>query len=374
MNLIYINSGDSSVMEAQVVSLLNYYIEHRFFANIYLLQGFANSQEKQVLEQKLNLTNFTIIWFRTYPNYSFFDFFNIRSLGFVLKKNKSIICESVIHVRGEKYGAYAYKLLKKNQFEKKLLVDIRGVSYEEILYYYNGNTLFKRNKLNGAKRSLNSLKNSCKITVVSNTLKKYLLTHFNYHKEYLYINANIAGELFKYNKDLRYKTREKLGIQENEIVAIFLSAGAANWQKEKDIVNQLQKLGIRILNLSAKKIDCQNIINLYVPFNSVHEYLSAADLGILWRDNNLVNNVASPSKFSEFICNGLPIVHNGTVDLVTDFIQKESAGIILNQIYDFTSENILHLKSINRTELSIKGRKSFGIEQIANSYRSLYEQ
>jgi len=45
-------------------------------------------------------------------------------------------------------------------------------------------------------------------------------------------------------------------------------------------------------------------------------YLNSADAAIIWRDKSIVNKVASPVKFSEFICCGLPIIANYSVDMI----------------------------------------------------------
>jgi len=47
-----------------------------------------------------------------------------------------------------------------------------------------------------------------------------------------------------------------------------------------------------------------------VPYEEVTKYLNAVDFAVVWRDNNIVNKVASPVKFSEYVCTGLPVIAN----------------------------------------------------------------
>ena len=46
------------------------------------------------------------------------------------------------------------------------------------------------------------------------------------------------------------------------------------------------------------------------------EYLSAADVAFIWRDHNIVIG-SRLRKFSEYLACGLPLIHNGSIDLVS---------------------------------------------------------
>ena len=61
------------------------------------------------------------------------------------------------------------------------------------------------------------------------------------------------------------------------------------------------------------------------------KYLNAADAAIIWRDKSIVNKVASPVKFSEYVCCGLPVIANKTVDMINNYILKNDCGLLTDR-------------------------------------------
>ena len=56
------------------------------------------------------------------------------------------------------------------------------------------------------------------------------------------------------------------------------------------------------MNKSKKELHHKNVINKFVDYYEIPNYLNAADIAVIWRENSIVNKVASPVKFSEYIC------------------------------------------------------------------------
>ena len=97
MDLIYINSGIGSVFASQVLELLNYYQSLNFFKKITLLCGVRDESEKKRAEELLSSSNFDVIFYRTFPNYPFFNSIAVKHLAkAILKVQVSIY--TVIHV------------------------------------------------------------------------------------------------------------------------------------------------------------------------------------------------------------------------------------------------------------------------------------
>lgn len=372
MKIFYLNSGYSSVFDSQVLSLLEYYVQRKI-GDVILLQGYKNKKEKIILESKISKLQLPVIWFKTFPNYTWFDFLNYYSVSRLLGKNWKERHDSIIHIRGDKFGSIVAKYIIKTESPKHLLVDVRGALIEEYINYYKQKTFLKNNKV---KTTVNSYKilslNNIPITAVSERLRIYLQSKFNFKSENIVVNPNIASLKFQFNADKRLMIRQSLGISENERVAIALTGGGSAWQKDFLVVDRLLELGIKVINLSPKSINREGVINLLVPFSEVPNYLSASDIGIIWRDNNLVNNVASPSKFSEFAVNGLYIIHNGTIDLVTDYIYRNKFGAIVSDIGDITIERFKPIDLQEREKASVCGQNTFGIDFISRQYLESY--
>jgi hypothetical protein len=373
MNLIYINSGNSSVMEGQVLSLLDFYKQTGKIKKITLLQGCKNSTERTTLKTKLKTYNLHVVWFKTWPNYTVFQYLAYRSLSKVLN-NIDLDEQTIIHTRGEFYGAFVKQYLHKKKSGAKLLIDMRGLVAQEVKEYYNTNPLLKWNKIMLLKRTYGKIKTNTEITVISDAFKEHLVQNQGFDENNICVHPNIAGKQFTFNQEQRNKNRKQLNLNDDELVAICSSGGGEMWQKDYLAISHLVGLGIKVINLSSKNMEIQGVINKAVPFQDVPGYLAAADIAILWRDNNIINEIASPCKFSEFASMGLPVIHNKTVSLVTEFINSKGIGLIAESARDITEQNIRKFTSHNRNSAALTGRKIFGVEHIALSYLDTYQR
>ena len=88
----------------------------------------------------------------------------------------------------------------------------------------------------------------------------------------------------------------------------------------------------------------------------------------------MVNEVASPSKFSEFACMGLFVIHNGTVNLAKEYIMINKAGVIIDVPRQVREDAIIIPSLEIRKQNAKVGRKYFGIENIALSYLNNYNR
>ena len=101
--------------------------------------------------------------------------------------------------------------------------------------------------------------------------------------------------------------------------------------------------------------------------------MPAADIGILWRDRTFINYSASPSKLSEFAASGLFIIHNGSVNIAEEYIEKYGAGVIIEDMSNLNTNQIELIKQQNRIKNAISGQNMFGVNAIGNSYINLYK-
>ncbi len=91
-----------------------------------------------------------------------------------------------------------------------------------------------------------------------------------------------------------------------------------------------------------------------------------------FRNESIVNKVASPVKFSEYVCCGLPVISNSAVDQIKEFILTEDWGLIFENLNDLSPEKLSFLKLKDRNSIAKKGREKFGIETIVDKYLNTY--
>ena len=190
----------------------------------------------------------------------------------------------------------------------------------------------------------------------------------------IFLNHCIAGKDFAFSQVIRNQYRNKLKLASKDIVFVFMAGGISNWQNTQEIINSIAEKGYKLLNLSKQEIKINNVINLYVPYKEVPHYLNAADIGIVWRNSDTVNKVASPVKFSEYVCTGLPVIANNGVDLVNDYIGETGFGKIINNFNQIDNALIEKLRQLNRNTISNNAKGKFSIEVIANNYFEIYKK
>jgi glycosyltransferase involved in cell wall biosynthesis len=67
-----------------------------------------------------------------------------------------------------------------------------------------------------------------------------------------------------------------------------------------------------------------------VPHADVARYLAAADLGLLLRDKSIVNRVAAPVKFAEYLSCGVPVVLTEGIGDYSSLVRKLALGCVLS--------------------------------------------
>lgn len=369
--LVYIVSGIDSAFNSQVVAYLNFISNIEFFENIYLCVGInsvQNIDSLPLLNAKVDL-----LTFRKYPDYPLI----VRRTIYELKKVLQTIPideNTIVHTRNEMTGWIAYQALKtfKHQIPK-IYVDVRGSVKEEIFDFFNGSQIAKILKAILLKQVAQVYEKADAINVVSKELKNYLVNLYGVASSKISVIPCIANDNFVYDIKNRQTIRQKYGINDNEIVVVFASGGINLWQNADETIISFAGKGIKVLNLSKHIISHPNVISSYVPYNEMPKYLSAADIGIIFREQHIVNRVASPIKFAEYLACGLPVISNDGVEQIVDVVQTYGVGTIVTNLDELDEKIINDLRKINRQNIASIGQRLYGIQSNASLYISQYK-
>jgi hypothetical protein len=285
--LFYFCDGIGSVFDSQVLALLNAVNEKNVFRKVYLFLGISNEAQRNKYLKIKSSVEFEIVPFKSYPNYPVFNYLNRKSIKNALSLQSIDLSEVHFHTRGEMTAWHLSRIIK-SRFHKNIIPDIRGTSIEEIDEFYDMNKIQKFIKTYNNKLALQSLNKFAKISVVSGSLKEYLVNNYNVNPEKIFITPSLAGKDFTFNEEQRKKVRNELNLNEEDLLIVFSSGGTANWQNN-DPLTWLADKGFKVLNLSKKEIRHTNIINKFVSYSEMPEYLNAADAAIIWRDKSIVN-------------------------------------------------------------------------------------
>jgi hypothetical protein len=257
-------------------------------------------------------------------------------------------------------------ILKEQNWTKKVVFDARGAYEAEFEEYLN-----KVVKINDSIKTLeaNAILNSDFRLAVSSKLLDYWKINYSYKdNEHVVIPCTLDTKNRKdFPSELSIASAKKKFGFENEDIVLVYSGSAADWQSlyllDTYFLNQFQsnaKLKLLVLSkaditqLDLYKHFNNRIIQKWVNPSEVRSLLFAADYGILIREQAITNQVASPTKFAEYLNAGLNILISEKIGDFTEFTINEDCGILLeegnkNQIL----EKVTYDKKLHNAKLSI---------------------
>lgn len=375
--LIYVSSPyTGAVVEGQVYELLEYYKQQDWFEDVLLLQSFAGVQDKQKAEEILKNFTFRHKSFWMNPYYPHLHRKSVVSLREVM--NNEVTKDTVFHIRGGNFAWYVREALSREYKQLLILDEFRGLSSSEMSYVSGSNLIecfkswIKNNHITRCNLKMQA-DNRIDYTAVSPLLRETVAKNEGFDINRITVHPNIAATYFKYDKQQRRDIRREFGVADDQILVATSSGESGAWQKDLDIIDTLTAKGYIVINLSKKTIEKPNVISRFVPHKEMPAYLSACDAALLWRDDVLLNNVASPSKYSEFACMGLYVIHNNTVDIATRFIKENNCGQLVNHPYEINLSSSLFTED-ERKKRCDTGYGVFSIDIIANSYYKILKQ
>lgn len=155
--------------------------------------------------------------------------------------------------------------------------------------------------------------------------------------------------------------RKKLGFEESDIILVY-SGSDAGWQSfqlfdqflikvlEDNVnVKVLFLSGIDLNSLSSMKVYPDRISKMWVKPSEVIPILSSCDYGILIREKSVTNEVASPTKFAEYLIAGLSVLISEDLGDFSSFVVDNSCGIV---IHDLKKSICLEKVSIEKKKLN----------------------
>jgi glycosyltransferase involved in cell wall biosynthesis len=274
----------------------------------------------------------------------------------------------------------------------RVIADIRGFETEK----YNSKTIYTRFRLFifdfYAKLFLIC---SDKIFCVSNPLVLILSGRYKLRKkEQFAVFGGVADEnRFYYNEDLRAEMRKKYGVEDK---VLLLYSGMLNlpWQlpeKYFDFYSSISKeqtdLFLVLLTPNVElanelkiryKIEDTSILIKESSYPDLVKYYNMADFGLLFRKNETVNNVASPTKFSEYALCGLPVIISANIGDYSEYINTTGNGYVIQDVESIENESDSISRYIadsipDRRKIAASSKELFSKQSQVNRLLSIYK-
>jgi len=341
-----------------------------------------NKNELQKLNSEMSDLHISVI---TLPN-----------RGRFIKFLKAIICllreyleflPNIIHFRP--YQPILFSLLLRTIFGRrfKIIFDPRGAFPEE-----------QRQKRNWKQNSLYykllkileilALKKSDFTICMSKTLEQ----HYRgiWHRgNYAYIPPCVDFQRFDLYNGAKKDARNKYQIPANSLILLY--SGSFDWPwsiskicgeifskiKEKDpetylliLSNSEESKIIDILLTSG--IEKKDII-IYSPnYSEIPSLTNAADIGLVVREESIINKVAYPIKFLEYLASGIPVITTKANLFISQIAEDEKIGLIYRS---GNSDFMLKFEELVTREIRIRCKsfsKFHDIKEISKRYIKIY--
>lgn len=155
------------------------------------------------------------------------------------------------------------------------------------------------------------------------------------------LNSNFRASSFSNENIIEERTR--MGFGASDIIMVY-SGSTAGWQSFNtlgSLLGNVLKQGkhFKLLFLSGEDENITGmkeqfpgqVINKWLKHHEVQKVMAACDYGILFRDNSVTNQVASPTKFAEYLSAGLPVIISENLGDYSDFVNANKCGMVIKE-------------------------------------------
>lgn len=253
---------------------------------------------------------------------------------------------NIIHAQNLMAGFICALIKKIFSSNVKLIFDYHGVVPEEYLDFFPKDHLGYRCRKVMEKFTIH---NADHIICVSNAFKEYLASNFTVLPNSISVMPSCVGKNFLSDDAIsKSELKRKLGL-DDKIVLVY-SGNIGQWHSENQILSLCKNIVDRFPNVfiffmiadSASKIQLsQKMISMgfargsYNILNLAHEdvkyLLIASDIALLIRKKSVVNHVASPTKFAEYLATGLPVLLSAGIGDTAKIILDHNVGVLCDE-------------------------------------------
>lgn len=227
----------------------------------------------------------------------------------------------------------------------RIIYDVRGAVPEEISHYDKSYKSAIKKPLFTLLEKL-SISNASAINAVTKTLSEHVKRKCGRRADTV-IPCCVAA-LPPFSQAKRSSIRESLGFDDNSTIYVY-SGGVSKWQMFEETIALFGKILLkddtarflvltpdidRAASLLSKKLSEKTYRLMSLKQEDVTSYLMAGDVGFLLRDDIVVNNVAFPIKFGEYLSAGLSVITSPGLSEIARIISDEDLGIVVNPCND----------------------------------------
>jgi len=250
----------------------------------------------------------------------------------------------IVHAHGFDAGYLVEKALRNSRIPTVL--DLHGAYFWEKVNELGRSKLSLRDMSRARYHKQKMIDFADRIFCVSEYFRSYINDVYFASSEKIILTPSGVDVKPLPAKSERETLRKQLGLA-GKFVLVY--AGSTHrWQKIDDVFQLagimqklIPKFHLLVLSRSAKQMEqiadehsfpLDKLTVKSLSHDQMHIHLAAADVSVLLRENNLVNKVASPIKFAEYLAAGLPVILTDCIGDTAALIHEQEVGYLIHQL------------------------------------------
>jgi glycosyltransferase involved in cell wall biosynthesis len=310
----------------------------------------------------------------------------------------------VVHCRGYK-GTACVNPRGRIRCGAQLLLDARGLEPEEITYSMRSSSSHARQRRVSSALSLEArvLGEADRYLAVSESLKRHLVAEHGVSAERVTVVSCGVRDDFRFSLALREDIRRTRGWEGRRV---GLYAGSLHsWQMSEwvllmfDAMHETWPEFVGVVSVPPGEAPSSELLDhiaqrqfvelIHASPTEMPGLMAAADVGVLARERNDLNEVAVPVKLLEYLVAGLTVVSTDAVAVVRELAMEEASVVALDatvlvaaklgdvQALEQLESAVLRtpfLGSVDRLCLSGKMAERYSWVSLARCLERVYEQ
>lgn len=294
------------------------------------------------------------------------DFNHLKTAHKIAKKIDTT--DAILHCRNIE-AAYIGLLIKQKIIPNiKVIYDVRGYVEGEMLF-------FKRNSKYEVFRKINDALFSAESSIYYNFVSKDLYDLYN--KKYnipknkvIFCNSGYNDAIFKFST-LKTDTSNKI-----KIIYIGGNQSYQNIDKIEQFFSTIDSGSLTIVTskpLKRKKSGVSYYHNL--TQEELNNLTNDFDYGVIYRNNQDFNKIATPTKVTEYWGKGLKVIAFGNAGAYTnDIISNPTLGLVVKDMEEFNIPNLSKPTIKEKEKISLFAKKTYSLSVNLKKYLDLYTQ
>ena len=352
MKICYVVYREDNVMvfDSQVLEYLNKLASCNEIEDINLVvfRHDKNLFRKEAVEKKIKKYVSHTKTFASFPVLSMLQLAaNVKRLCRHLRKYYKPNDEIAVICRGD-FAAYIATKAFCRFPNSRILYDNRGIAYEESLMAHGDQWIHRVNRNLKRKALLYSKSHCDAYNFVTGPMREYMVSEYHYDPSLPYTIIPTLYHAEPLDDERLANFRKEENVKGHDFIITYIGSTAA-WQSTAELIIIIRAIYEKYSNarffiltkgdipeLENMEADLRSRITVKgVPHGDVKYYLAMSDVGIVIRNDSIVNKVAAPTKIAEYVTSGIRILYKGDIGILQDlkYLSQE------DQIIEMDGEN-----------------------------------